>query len=173
MRRQGLSERAQNDWSTLRGSLDDLAQAYSVTWRWETVAVVGPTTVVTATPVGLPYRLSDREVERILERIEEQSGKFRSSLDSALDRSRLDDTNREDNINAFVSEFDQEVKRLHDRFDERKSVAADVQAVLDRAARIDNFMRRRGLTGRAQNEWSALRANLDQLAAAYSVAWRW
>ena len=92
---------------------------------------------------------------------------------SALDRSRLDDTNREDNINAFVSAFDQEVKRLHDRFDERKSVAADVQAVLDRAARIDNFMRRRGLTRGAQDEWAALRANLDELAAAYSVAWRW
>ena len=174
MRRQRLSERAQNDWSTLRGSLDDLAQAYNVTWRWEGVAIVGPTTtVVTATPVGLPYRLSDKEIERMLERIEEQSGKFRSSLDSALDRSRLDDTNREDNINAFVSEFDQEVKRLHDRFDERKSVAADVQTVLDRAARIDNFMRRRGLTGSAQNEWSALRASLDQLAEAYSVSWRW
>jgi O-methyltransferase involved in polyketide biosynthesis len=174
MRRQPLSERAQNDWSTLRASLDDLAQAYSVSWRWESVAVLGPTTtVVTATPVGLPYRLTDKEVEQILHRIEQQSGKFRSSLDDALDRSRLDDTNREDNINAFIKEFDQEVKRLHDRFDERKSVAADVQSVLDRAARIDNFMRRRGLTGRAQNDWAALRTDLDQLAEAYSVSWRW
>ena len=173
MHRQRLSERAQNDWSTLRASLDDLAQAYNVNWRWEGLAVLGPTTVVTATPVGLPYRLSDKEVERILHRIEEQSGKFRSSLDSALDRSSLDDTNREDNINAFIKEFDQEVKRLHDRFDERKSVAADVQTVLDRAARIDVFMRRRGLTEKAQNEWSALRANLDQLGAAYNVEWRW
>ena len=173
MRRQPLSERAQNDWSTLRVSLDELAQAYSVSWRWETVAVVGPTTVVTATPVGLPYRLTDKEVEQILHRIEEQSGKFRSSLDSALDRSRLNDTDREDDINAFVKEFDQEVKRLHDRFDDRKSVAADVQSVLDRAARIDSFMRRRGLTEKAQNDWSALRLNLDQLAEAYNVVWRW
>lgn len=173
MRRLRLSERAQNDWSTLRASLDELAQAYNVTWRWETVAVVGPTTIVTATPVGLPYRLTDKEVEQILHRIEEQSGKFRSSLDDALDRSRLDGTNREDDINAFVKEFDQEVKRLHDRFDDRKSVAADVQSVLDRAARIDNFMHRRAVRGKAQNEWSALRANLDQLAEAYSVSWRW
>lgn len=173
MRRQRLSERSQNDWSTLRASLDDLAEAYNVTWRWEGLAVLTPTTVVTATPVGLPYRLSDKEVERILHRIEEQSGKFRSSLDSALDRSSLNDTDREDDINAFIREFDQQVRRLHDRFDEHKSVAADVQGVLDRAARIDGFMRRRGLTERAQNEWSALRANLDQLAEAYSVAWRW
>jgi len=173
MRRQHLNERAQNDWSTLRGNLDELAEAYNVTWRWDSVAVLGPTTVVTATPVGLPYRLSDKEVERMLHGIEQQSGKFRSSLDSALDRSSLNSTDREDDINAFIKEFDQEVRRLHDRFDEHKSVAADVQAVLDRAARIDVFMRRRGLTEKAQNEWSALRANLDQLAEAYSVTWRW
>jgi hypothetical protein len=173
MRRQHLNERAQNDWSTLRGNLDELAAAYNVTWRWEGLAAVGPTTVVTATPVGLPYRLSDKEVERMLHGIEEQSGKFRSSLDSALDKSSLNNTDREDDINAFIKEFDREVRRLHDRFDEHKSVAADVQAVLDHAARIEGFMRRRGLTEKAQNEWSALRANLDQLAEAYSVSWRW
>jgi len=173
MRRQPLRERAQNDWSTLRASLDDLAAAYNVTWRWEGVAVLAPATVVTATPVGLPYRLTDKEVEQILHRIEDQSGKFRNSLDSALDRSRLNGTDREDDINAFVKEFDKEVRRLHDRFDDHKSVGADVQSVLDRAARIDGFMRRRGLSEKAQNEWSALRANLDELAAAYTVDWRW
>ena len=178
--RQRLSDRAQNDWSTLRASLDDLAEAYNVAWRWDRVAVIAPSVVtgspvavVAATPGGLPYRLSDKEVERILHRIEDQSGKFRSSLDSALDRSRLNNTDREDDINAFIKEFDQEVRRLHDRFDDHKSVAADVQAVLDRAARIDTFMRRRGLGGRAESDWSALRANLDQLAEAYTVEWRW
>ena len=173
MRRQRLSQRAQNDWSVLRASLDELAAAYNVIWRWEGVAVLAPTTVITGTTVSLPYRLSDKEVERILHRIEQQSGKFRDSLDKALDRSRLNSTDREDDINAFIREFDREVRRLHDRFDDHKSVAADVQAVLDRAARIDNLMRRRGLTEEAQNEWSALRGNLDELAAAYGVTWRW
>ena len=173
LRRQRLNERAQSDWNNLRASLDELAAAYNVTWRWEGVAALSPTTEISGTPTGLPYRLSDKEVERMLHRIEQQSGKFRDSLDSALDRSRLNNTDREDDINAFVKQFDQEVKRLHDRFDDHKSVAADVQAVLDRSARIDNFMRRRGLKRKAQNEWSALRANLDQLAEAYGVSWRW
>ena len=176
MRRQRLNDRAQNDWSALRASLDELAAAYNVTWRWEGVAVVTPTeptTIVTGTPVGLPYRLSDKEIERMLHRIEQQSGKFRSSLDSALDRSRLNGTDREDDINAYVKDFDHEVKRLHDRFDDHKSVAADMQSVLDRAARIDEFMHRRGLSGKSQREWAALRANLDELAQAYSVGWRW
>jgi archaellum component FlaC len=167
VRRQPLNDRAQNDWSTLKGSLDDLAQAYNVSWRWGGVAAITPTTT------DLPYRLSDKEIEQILHRIEQQSGKFRGALDTALDKSRLDGTRREDDINAFIKEFDQEVKRLHDRFDERKSVAADVQAVLERSARIDDFMRRRRLTDKAQDEWSTLRINLDELAGAYGVTWRW
>lgn len=167
VRRQPLNDRARNDWSSLKGSLDELAQAYNVTWRW------GGLVAITPTATDRPYRLTDKEIQQILHRIEQQADKFRSSLDTALDKSRLDGTSREDDINAFIKGFDQEVKRLHDRFDEHKSVAADVQAVLDRAARIDDFMRRRRLTDKAQDEWSALRINLDELAQAYSVTWRW
>src|SRR5687767_16029546 len=106
--------------------------------------------------VGQPYRLSDKEVEKILHRIENQSNNFRRSLDAALDRSRLNDTNREDDINAFIKNFDEQTKRLHDRFDDHKSVATDVEAVLNSAASIDQFMRRQRLNERAQNDWSKL-----------------
>src|SRR5688572_20141983 len=123
--------------------------------------------------VGQPYRLSDKEVERILKRIETQANNFRRSLDAALDRSRLNGTNREDDINAFIKNFDEQTKRLNDRFDDRKAVAADVEAVLNSAASIDQFMRRQSLSERTQNDWSTLRASLDDLATAYNVTWRW
>jgi len=175
MARQRLRERAENDWFALRGNLDELAQAYNVGWRWNGPVssiepVTGPGPV---TGSELPYRLNDKDVERILHRIEDQSHRFRSSLDSALDRSRINGTRREDDVNEFIKQFDNEVKRLHDRFSDHKSVAADVQSVLDRAARIDEFMSRRQLGGRAENDWSTLKAELDQLSQAYSVDWRW
>jgi archaellum component FlaC len=173
MSRQRLRERAENDWSTLRGNLDELAQAYNVAWRWNgPVSSIAP---VTGPVAGseLPYRLNDKDVERILHRIEDQSHRFKSSLDSALDRSRLNGTRREDDINEFIKQFDNEVKRLHDRFSDHKSVAADVQLVLDSAARIDEFMARRQVGGRADDDWSRLKADLDELSQAYSVDWRW
>lgn len=178
MAQQRLRERAENDWFALRGNLDELAQAYNVSWRWNgpvsSVGPVGPVGPVAPVAGGeLPYRLNDKDVERILHRIEDQSHRFKSSLDSALDRSRLNGTRREDDVNQFIKEFDNEVKRLHDRFADHKSVAADVQAVLDRAARIDEFMARRQLGGRAESDWSTLKANLDELSQAYSVDWRW
>jgi hypothetical protein len=123
--------------------------------------------------VGAPYRISDKEVEQILKRIENQSNNFRHSLDASLDRSRLNGTNREDDINSFMKNFEEQTKRLRDRFDDHKSVAADVEAVLNGAASIDQFVYRQRLNERAQNDWSTLRASLDDLARAYNVAWRW
>ena len=166
MSRFPLTSRAQNDWSALRANLDQLAVAYNVTWRW---GGYSPAPVVS----DIPYRLSDKEVEQVIHRVEKQSDKFHSSLDSALDKSRFDGTRREDDINAFVKEFYKETKQLHDHFDNHKSTGADVEAVLDRAAAIDQFMRRNRLSSRAQNDWSTLRTNLAELARVYNVTWRW
>jgi hypothetical protein len=123
--------------------------------------------------IGQPYRLSDKDVEKIIRRIEQQSDRFRSSLDDALDKSRFNGSNREDDINSFIKDFYAQTKRLRDRFDEHKSASADVEAVLDRAARLDDFMIRNRLSSKVQDDWSTLRSNLDELAAAYNVSWRW
>src|ERR1043165_2824565 len=163
MARQHLRGRAEEDWSALRGNLDELAQAYSVAWRWGGPVSLSDERV--SYPAGggtLPYRLTDREVEQILDRIERQSERFQSSLDSSLDRSRLDGTRREDDINAFINDFNDEIKRLHDRFSDHKSVAADVQSVLDRANRIDEFMSRNRVDGRAREDWSRLRRSEER-----------
>ena len=164
MRRNRLT-RAQNDWSALRSSLDTLAAAYNVSWRWDGSSPL---------PVSdLPYRISDREVETIIRNMETQSDRFRHSLDQALDRSRLNNTSREDDINAHVKDFYEETRRLRDHFNSHKSTSNDVQNVLERAARINRFMRRYPLTAQAQNDWSGVTANLDVLARTYNVNWGW
>lgn len=167
MSRYPLTQRAQEDWATLKTDLGDLAAAYNVGWQWRGYPVGGPVSQV-------PYRMSDKEVEQIIRRIEKQSDKFRSALDSALDKSRLDGTRREDDINSFVKNFYEETKRLRDHFNDHKSTGADVQSVLDRAGEIDQFMRRNRLRrNNAEKEWSTLRVNLAELARVYNVPWQW
>ncbi len=119
------------------------------------------------------HSITDKEVEDIIHRLESQSDRFRKSLDSALDKSRFDGTRQEDDINAFVKDFYKETKTLHSHFDSHKSTTSDVQTVLDRAAQIDQFMRRNRLKKDAQKDWAVLRAYLDELARVYSVTWRW
>lgn len=175
MRRNRLSSKSQDEWSTLKSNLDELASAYNVSWRWDGYsAAPGIVSPVGTTVAGVPYRVSDREVERTLRAIEQQSDRFRSALDSSLDRSRLNGTNEEDDINRFVKEFYERTKTLRDHFDDHKSTSADVEAVLDRAASIDSFMRRNRMRDdKAAREWDRLRGNLDELAQVYSVSWQW
>ena len=174
-RRNPLSSKAQDDWSTLKSNLDELASAYNVSWRWDGYSTAPGIVSPIGTPVaGIPYRVSDREVERILRQIEEQSDRFRSALDSSLDKSRFDGSRQEDDINRFVKEFYERTKTLRDHFDDRKSTSADVQTVLDGAASIDSFMRRNPMRrNNAMSEWERLRANLDELAQVYNVSWTW
>jgi hypothetical protein len=178
MSRNRISSKPQNDWSTLKSYLDELASAYNVSWRWDGYRADYPAPSVTyptgTTVDGIPYRVSDREVERILSTIEHQSDHFRSALDSSLDKSRFDGTRQEDDINRFVKEFYEETKKLRDHFEHHKSTSGDVQSVLDRAASIDSFMRRNRLrSDKALREWTQLRAHLDELAQVYSVGWQW
>ena len=120
-----------------------------------------------------PFRLNDGQVKELLKRLDSNAESFRKSLHSALEHSSFDDTNAEDRINDFVKEFANATDRLKDHFSKKHSAASDVEEVLRRAQRIDAFMHRHDLTDRAQGDWSRLRRNLDELAAAYNVSWQW
>ena len=128
---------------------------------------------VTANGQGAPYRLTDKQVKKLIDQLRKDTGKFRKSLDSSLDKSRLDGTNREDDINEFLKDYESATERLYERFKDNKSVSGDVEAVLDGAIRIDNFMTRQSLRGRAERDWGKVRQDLRQLAEAYNVTWRW
>jgi len=120
-----------------------------------------------------PYRISDKEVKKLMAQLKKDTGKFRKSFDSSLDRSRLNGSNREDDINRFVKNYEDATERLYSRFKDNKSVGADVEAVLDGAAEIDTFMTRRLASEKAVRDWDAVRQDLRRLAEAYNVSWRW
>lgn len=120
-----------------------------------------------------PYRLSDNEMKKLLERSEKESEQFRDALKKGLKNTRIDIGRGDDNIHQFVEDFEVSTKRLKDRFNGQRSVAADVEEVLRRAGYVDRFMQRHPLLTRADGQWTTLRRDLDALAVAYNVSWQW
>nr|MBA3241409.1 hypothetical protein [Acidobacteriota bacterium] len=165
-----LNRAAQSDWAMVRTDLNALGSAYGVNWRWNQQGTIGGGSTTTTT---LPYRLGDPQLRQIIQRIENRTDRFRASVDTALDRSRYDGTRAENNINSFIRDFENATDTLRDRFNSRNSATGDVEGVLQRAAYIDEFMRRNNLTRRAENDWLLLRTDLNELASAYNVAWNW
>ena len=173
MMRNRLSSAASNDWTTLRADLDALARAYNVTWDWtQTGSTYGGNTGY-GNQTGIAYRISDRQLDALIRRIENGTDRFRTDMGNALDRSTYNGTRAEDNINQFVRDFETATDQLRSRFNSRSSATADVESVLRQATYIDDFMRRNSLSMRAENDWTTLRGELNQLASAYSVAWNW
>lgn len=177
MRRNRLTTRAQSDWNILKGDLSQLATAYNVDWSWNNSSGSYPNNSYPGNSYpntqARPYRITDRQLEVILNRVDTRSSNLRASVDAALDRGPLDGTRREDDINSFMRSFSDATEQLRNRFNSRRSVADDVQNVLDRATQIDDFMLRHRLTPRAQRDWSLLKSDLSELANAYSVTPRW
>src|SRR5678815_4886560 len=67
-----------------------------------------------------PYRLNDKEVKKLMAQLKKDTGKFRKSFDSSLDRSRLNGSNREDDINHFLKKYEDATERLYSRFKDNK-----------------------------------------------------
>jgi hypothetical protein len=175
MMRNRLDMQAMNDWTTLRADLDALARSYNVTWDWTRQAggVGSGNTGYGTTQTGVAYRVSDRQLDNVIRRIENGADRFRASIAGSLDRSRYDGTRAEDNINQFIRDFETATDQLRSRFDARNSAASDVENVLRQATYIDDFMTRQTLSVRAENDWTTLKGDLNQLASAYNVAWNW
>ena len=160
MASRALDAAAERDWLSLRGDLDDIARAYGVAWQW------------TGARNAVP-RLNDRQVGQLLTRTTRDADRFRESLERALDRSRIDGSRDEDDINQLVEDFAETTDHLNDHFDRRQVVTYDIEDVLRRGVSIDSFMQRHQLADPAENAWLAVRRNLDELASAYNVAWNW
>lgn len=118
-------------------------------------------------------RRADRQVSGILQRLERSSNKFHNSLNLALVNGRIDETRPQNDINTFEPAFSSAIDQFRDRFAHRQAVAADVQNILQKALPVSGFMSRNRLNSPVQNDWAAVRTDLNALANAYGVSWQW
>ena len=116
------------------------------------------------------YRGNVREIIRDLET---DTDRFKGSLDHALDRSSLNGSRAEDEINDYVRKFEEATDRLRDRAEDRQAAPGLVRQVLDRGRSINTFMRRNRLGAAAESDWARVRSDLNRLANAYYLNWRW
>src|SRR5688572_6919322 len=120
-----------------------------------------------------PYRVTDRQVQNLITRIEQNTDIYRRSMDLALDRSRLNGSDTEEMLMSYITDFENATDRLKQKFDTRSSIASDVEEVLNRAAFINSFMQRNALNAATQRSWTNIRSDLNTLSSYYNVSWNW
>jgi len=118
-------------------------------------------------------RASTYQTRNVITRLETSTDNFRRYADTSLNRSPINNTNREDRISDFINDFEAATDALRRDFDAGQNIDADVQTVLERALFIDRFMTRNRLSVQAQNQWTSMRTDLNTLARLYNVSWNW
>jgi hypothetical protein len=110
--------------------------------------------------------------DQLIRRVENDATRFRTTLADAMNNSNVDNTRREQNGDIYVSDLLNATAQLRNRFNRRQATASDVQLVLDRATLVNNFLRRSQLGGQVDTDWTAVSADLTELANAYGIRWR-
>ncbi|MBL8189400.1 MAG: hypothetical protein JNK38_15430 [Acidobacteria bacterium] len=119
---------------------------------------------------GRNYTKAD--VDRIIKRCEERSDAFTRMIDRNLDRSRLDGTRREDNINEQVRDLERaldELRREFDRRDTWRETRREVEKVMRESDEINALMKNARFDRNVEREWQLVKADLNKLAGIYEV----
>ena len=150
----------QEEWTTLRSDLGELATGFNITW--DQGHAIGA-------PVG------EADIKNLLQHIEDMADKYKLTLDAALDKSALNNTKSEDEINGINADFRASTRHLEDERNNPEGAAAAAKDVLVKAKRIDDFLRKHNskLTPEVQSSWVAVRTDLERLARLYELKAQW
>jgi len=117
------------------------------------------------------YRVNDRQVQILLDRIETNTRTFRQSVQPMIENRSQPPSYREDGIASYLSNFGNSLQTLKNNFRERRSTADNVREVLNRADLINGFVRNNRVSTETQNQWRSITDDLSTLATDYRLTW--
>ena len=161
-----LGAGSRREWQAIRSDLDQLASYYNLTPRWSSGGSGG----------GIgggnnDYNIGDRQLRQLVDQLNVRSATFSRNLRQDLNRGN--DRYSRDDVLRQLSDFETGLVQLRNRVNSRQVSSSDVNDVLNRAAFLNNFITDRQLSYQTENNWSALRLDLDRLASAFNIAWNW
>jgi YMGG-like Gly-zipper len=160
---------SRREWQAIRSDLDQLAGYYNLTPRWNS----GGTGNVGGGVGNNDYNLSDFQMRQLIDRLNTRSATFSRNLRQDLNRGSYNGRYSLDEVRSHLSDFETALVQLRNRVNSRQVGSSDARNVLDHAAFLNNFITDRQLSYQTENNWSALRTDLDQLASAFNIAWNW
>jgi hypothetical protein len=116
-----------------------------------------------------PERLSDKDVKKLIDQVDEGRDKFEGNLDGKFKGSTLRGPNGEVRVAGALQDYQDNTQKLKDRFTADYSASAEVATVLKQSTAIDAFMQRAPSDMKGRNEWDRQTTYLKQLAACYGT----
>jgi hypothetical protein len=141
-----------------------------------TVAIAAVLSLATPTATSAIRSQVDQSVLDLLWRTNRDAQQFDRAFDLALGRdpnNPVNPTPMENEVDLLANQLMDTTAHLRQHFQRQQVIEADVDEVLSRGARIDEYMRRNQFPIDVDRSWRVVRQDLDELARAFNVNWNW
>jgi hypothetical protein len=115
-------------------------------------------------------RLTDDEMKKLFDTIEDDRSKFEGALDDKQKNTTIRGARGEVNANEFFDDFQDQVQRARDRFKSDYSASSEVLSLLQYATRLQGWTATQPAGFPGSKEWGVLATDLRRLASAYNTA---
>jgi hypothetical protein len=120
-------------------------------------------------PVIAADRLTDRDVQSLIARVEQGRDRFDDALDDKVKHATVRGASGEVRVDDFLNDFQESIDRFEERLKPDYAASAEAAAVLRQASGIHRFFRQQPAGTRGESEWNRLESDLKVLAAAYGT----
>jgi len=120
-------------------------------------------------------RYDSRTLRDAASRLRDRSKDLERDVDRLLDRSRYDNTRREDRLNDQTRDFRRAAERFRDRVGDGRDLnrsASEARELLRQGERIERALSRLRLDSRTYSTWSQINRDLDLVADIYRFNYR-
>ena len=114
-------------------------------------------------------RLSDKDLQRLMQNLKDDAQPFRQSFANALKKSTIRKTTQEKDARALADTFAKEANGALETFKHDQKADQQVIALVNTAARIDPLVYSLQLNPQTTSQWERLRTELHQIAQAFGV----
>jgi hypothetical protein len=125
--------------------------------------------VGTSRPAPAQGRLSDKDLQRLMQNLKDDAQPFRQTFANALKKSTIRKTSREKDARALTDTFAKEASQALETFKHDPKADQQVKALVHTAAQIDPLVYSLQLDSLTTSQWERLRSELHQIAQAFAV----
>jgi hypothetical protein len=114
-------------------------------------------------------RLSDKDLQRLMQNLKDDAQPFRQSFANALKKSTIRKTSQEKDARALADTFAKQANGSLETFKRNQKAEEQVAALVHTAAQIDPLVYSLQLNPPTTSQWERLRTELHQIAQAFGV----
>ena len=115
-------------------------------------------------------RMSDKDLERVMENLKNDSNRFKSSFDKDVDHSTIRKTSQAKDAKQLANNFVKQTQGMYNQFKSSRKADSSLPVVFNSAHQIEALKSQVNFSSETVADWSRIRSELTILSQQFNVS---